>query len=157
MIKLACKRKSTESIYNIVKVAGIFMVWEKDIKGSSGTIMPAVMASWLRDTSLPRSDFGASSALYTGTTVLRTLHNNNYKGDKDSGLKLLNTCQNENFYTQIWLLTPLQFLPLSCQELSSYNVTPRITHCMPWSVIGHINSIALTRQSMLSFGIQHLL
>ena len=34
---------------------------------------PTVMASWLRDTSLPLKLFGASSALYTGTIMLRML------------------------------------------------------------------------------------
>lgn len=37
------------------------------------TIIPAVMASWLRETRRPRRVLGASSALYNGTTILRTL------------------------------------------------------------------------------------
>lgn len=37
------------------------------------TMRPTVIASWLRDTSLPLKLFGASSALYTGTIMLRML------------------------------------------------------------------------------------
>lgn len=39
-------------------------------------MIPAVMANWFRETNRPRKDFGASSALYIGTTILRTLWDN---------------------------------------------------------------------------------
>ena len=38
------------------------------------------MASWLRDTSLPLKLFGASSALYTGTIMLRMLEREKERG-----------------------------------------------------------------------------
>ena len=50
------------------------------------TIIPAVMNSWLRETSLPLNDFGANSALYTGTIILRILTEGNHLK------QLLNTC-----------------------------------------------------------------
>ena len=50
------------------------------------TIIPAVMNSWLRETSLPLNDFGANSALYTGTIILRILMEGNHLK------QLLNTC-----------------------------------------------------------------
>lgn len=50
------------------------------------TIIPAVMNSWLRETSLPLNDFGANSALYTGTIILRILMEGNHLK------QLLHTC-----------------------------------------------------------------
>ena len=54
------------------------------------TMRPTVMASWLRDTSLPLKLFGASSALYTGTIMLRMLER-----EKERGIRKLDAGEKE--------------------------------------------------------------
>ena len=106
-------------------------------------MIPSVMASWLRETNLPRKDFGASSALYIGTTMLNTLGNELMVNNVTNNIldNLPHPCSS-NYPTK-------NYHPDGYKGKFKYNARACVTSCDGW--------LLLTRQNRQKSGIQHLL